>query len=33
LLEKYRRLNPADKTRIIAIGDALREVEREEKDS
>lgn len=33
LLEKYRRLKPADKTRIIAIGDALREVEREEKDS
>lgn len=30
LLEKYRRLNPADKTRIIAIGDALGEVERQE---
>jgi hypothetical protein len=30
LLEKYRRLKPADKTRLIAIGGALGEVERQE---
>jgi hypothetical protein len=30
LLEKYRRLKPADKTRFIAIGGALGEVERQE---
>jgi hypothetical protein len=33
LLERYRRLTSEDKTRLIAIGGALGEVERQEPES